>query len=140
MDAAIIDAWERRRVREDDDAYEGRISLGPPNDVAAAYEREDQRAAVDFRPSGRRSGSLNGQHIPPVAPPRRQHTEGRGGVNLQPASHVVTRGLSAAAAAMSVVGVAGRTRGGKPVKNLPKRGRSTRCLVRTSSMHVLCIR
>ncbi len=47
MDKVIIDAWEHRRVREDDDAYEGRISLGPPNNVAAAYKREDQRAAVD---------------------------------------------------------------------------------------------
>ncbi len=45
MDTAIIDAWEHRRVQEDDDAYEGHINLGPPNDVAAAYEREDQRAA-----------------------------------------------------------------------------------------------
>jgi hypothetical protein len=36
MDTAIIDAWEHRRVREDDDAY-----------VSAAYEREDQRAADD---------------------------------------------------------------------------------------------
>ncbi len=44
MDKVIIDAWERWSVREDDDAYEGRISLGPPNDVAAAYEREVQRA------------------------------------------------------------------------------------------------
>jgi hypothetical protein len=26
MDTAIIDAWERWRVREDDDAYEGRIN------------------------------------------------------------------------------------------------------------------
>jgi hypothetical protein len=26
MDTAIIDAWERRCVREDDDAYEGRIN------------------------------------------------------------------------------------------------------------------
>ncbi len=41
MDTAIIDVWERRRVQEDDDAYEGRTNLGPPNDVAAAYERED---------------------------------------------------------------------------------------------------
>ncbi len=45
MDTAIIDGWERWRVREDDDAYEGRINLGSPNDVATAYEREDQRAA-----------------------------------------------------------------------------------------------
>ncbi len=45
MDTAIIDAWEHWRVREDDDAYEGRINLGPPNDVAAAYECKDQRAA-----------------------------------------------------------------------------------------------
>ncbi len=70
MDKGIIDAWERRRVWEDDDAYEGRISLGPPNNVAAAYEREDQRTAVAGRlPSGCRSGSLNGQHIPPSIPP-----------------------------------------------------------------------
>ena len=41
MDTAIIDAWERWHVWEDDDAYEGRINLGPPNDVAAAYEHED---------------------------------------------------------------------------------------------------
>jgi hypothetical protein len=45
MDTAIINAWERWRVREDDDAYEGRINLGPPNDVAAAYEHQDQRTA-----------------------------------------------------------------------------------------------
>ncbi len=67
MDTAIIDAWEHWRVREDDDAYEGRISLGPPNDVTVAYERKDQRAAVAVRPSsGRQSGSFNGQHIPPA--------------------------------------------------------------------------
>jgi hypothetical protein len=36
MDTAIINTWERRRVQEDDDAYEGRINLGPPNDVGAA--------------------------------------------------------------------------------------------------------
>ncbi len=45
MDTAIIDAWEHQRVGEDDDAYEGRINLGPPNDVTAAYENEDQRTA-----------------------------------------------------------------------------------------------
>ncbi len=70
MDKVIIDAWERRHVRKDDDANEGRISLGPPNNVAAAYKRKDQRAAVAGRsPSGRQSGSLNGQHIPPSIPP-----------------------------------------------------------------------
>jgi hypothetical protein len=54
MDTAFIDAWERRRVQEDDDAYEGRINLGPPNDVAAAYKRKDQRTAVAVRPSSGR--------------------------------------------------------------------------------------
>jgi hypothetical protein len=47
-------------------------------------------------------------HIPPSIPPRRHHTEGGEGVNLQPASRVVTRGLSAAT---SGVGVA--IRGGR---------------------------
>jgi hypothetical protein len=80
-DTAIIDAWEHRHVREDDDAYEGRINLGTPNDVTAAYEREDQRAAVAVRPSsGRRSGSFDGQHIPPTIPPRHCHTEGGEGI------------------------------------------------------------
>jgi hypothetical protein len=66
MDKVIIDAWERRRVREDDDAYEGRISLGPPNNVAAAYKREDQCAAVaGCSPSGRRS---MGSTSPPPSP------------------------------------------------------------------------
>ncbi len=51
MDTAIIYAWEHWRVQEDDDAYEGRINLGPPNDVSAAYEREDKHAAVAVRPS-----------------------------------------------------------------------------------------
>ncbi len=70
MVKVIIDAWERWRVREDDDNYDGLISLGPPNNVAATYEREDQRSAVAGRsPSGHRSGSLNGQHIPPSIPP-----------------------------------------------------------------------
>jgi hypothetical protein len=113
MDKVIIDAWERWRVREDDDAYEGRISLGPPNNVAAAYEREDQHTAVAGRsPSGRRSGSLNGQHIPPSIPPQHRHTEGGEGVNLQPASCVVTRGLSAAT---SGDGVAVRGGGGPSI-------------------------
>jgi hypothetical protein len=113
MDKVIIDAWERRRVREDDDNYEGRISLGPLNNVAAAYKREDQRAAVAGRsPSGCRSGSLNGQHVPPSIPPSRRHTEGGEGVNLQPASRVVTRGLSAT---RSGVGVAVRGGGGPSI-------------------------
>ncbi len=30
MDTAIIDTWESRHVREDDDAYEGRINLETP--------------------------------------------------------------------------------------------------------------
>ena len=50
MDAYIIDAWERRGDGEDDDAYEGRISLGPPNNVAAAYARKDQCAAPATTP------------------------------------------------------------------------------------------
>ncbi len=41
MDAYIIDAWMRRDDREDDDAYEGRMNLGPPNNVAAAVEHEN---------------------------------------------------------------------------------------------------
>jgi hypothetical protein len=45
MDAYIIDACELQGDREDDDAYEGRISLGPPNNVAATYARKDQCAA-----------------------------------------------------------------------------------------------
>ncbi len=103
MDKVIIDAWERWRVREDDDAYEGRISLGPPNDVAAAYEHEVQRAAVAVRPSSRRrSGSFDGQHPPPAVPPRRCHTEG---------------GEELSATAATTSGVSGHTRGGRPVKN-----------------------
>ncbi len=43
MDAYIIDAWMRRDDREDDDAYEGRMNLGPPNNVAAAVEHENQQ-------------------------------------------------------------------------------------------------
>jgi hypothetical protein len=83
MDKVIINAWERWRVREDDDAYEGRISLGLPNNVAAVYEREDQRAAVAGRsPSGCRSDSLNRQHIPPSIPPQRRHTEGGGRASI----------------------------------------------------------
>ena len=50
MDAYIIDAWERQGDGEDDDAYEGRMSLGPPNNVAAAYARKDQRAAPATTP------------------------------------------------------------------------------------------
>jgi hypothetical protein len=45
MDAYIIDAWMRRDDREYDDAYEGRMNLGPPNNVSAAIEHENQRAA-----------------------------------------------------------------------------------------------
>ena len=45
MDAYIIDAWMRRDDREDDDAFEGRMNLGPPNNVAAAIEHENQRLA-----------------------------------------------------------------------------------------------
>jgi hypothetical protein len=79
---------------------------------------------------------------PPSIPPQHRHTEGGEGVNLQPASHVVTRGLSAAT---SGVGVAVRG-GGRPVNNLPKqfccrcrlRGRMTRMTTafdRTSAPH-----
>ncbi len=45
MDTYIIDAWMRRDDKEDDDAYEGRMNLGPPNNVAAAVEHENQRLA-----------------------------------------------------------------------------------------------
>jgi hypothetical protein len=50
MDEYIIDAWMHRGDGEDDDAYEGRMNLGPPNNVAAALEREDQRAASATTP------------------------------------------------------------------------------------------
>jgi hypothetical protein len=50
MDAYIVDAWMRRGDREDDDAYEGCKNLGPPNNVAAAVECENQRAASATTP------------------------------------------------------------------------------------------
>ena len=50
MNAYIIDAWECQGDREDDDAYEGCMSLGPPNNVAPAYARKDQRAASATTP------------------------------------------------------------------------------------------
>jgi hypothetical protein len=50
LDADIIDAWKRRGVGEDDNDYEGRMNLVPPNNVAAAVERENQRAASAIRP------------------------------------------------------------------------------------------
>ncbi len=50
LDTEIIDAWKRRGVREDDDDYEGRMNLVPPNNVAAAVERENQRAASTTTP------------------------------------------------------------------------------------------
>jgi hypothetical protein len=65
MDKVIIDAWERWRVREDDDAYEGRISLWPPNDVASTYERK-----MAVRPSSKGSdlAPLTGSTSPPPSP------------------------------------------------------------------------
>jgi hypothetical protein len=45
LDVEIINAWKRRGVREDDDDYEGRMNLVPPNNVATAVEHENQRAA-----------------------------------------------------------------------------------------------
>ncbi len=59
MDTAIINAWERPRVREDDDAYEGRINLGPPNDAAAAYKRKDQHTADKGNGQGGGGGGCN---------------------------------------------------------------------------------
>jgi hypothetical protein len=50
LDVEIINAWKRRNVREDDDDYEGRMNLVPPNNVAAAVERENQRAASATTP------------------------------------------------------------------------------------------
>jgi hypothetical protein len=50
LDAEIIDAWKRRGVGEDDDNYEGRTNLVPPNNVAAAVECENQRAASTTTP------------------------------------------------------------------------------------------
>jgi hypothetical protein len=50
MDAYIIDAWMRRDDREDDDAYEGRMNLGPPNNVAVAVEHENQCTASATTP------------------------------------------------------------------------------------------
>jgi hypothetical protein len=72
MDTAIIDAWERRHVREDDDAYEGRINLGSPNDVAAAYEREDQRAADEGDGRGGGGGCDDGPGQPKQGPGYRE--------------------------------------------------------------------
>jgi hypothetical protein len=63
MDKVIINAWEHWRVGEDDDAYEGRINLESPNDVAAAYEHEVQCAAVvgaaleNFPPQNQKNSS-----------------------------------------------------------------------------------
>ncbi len=50
LDAEIINAWKCRGVGEDDDDYEGRMNLVPPNNVAAAVERENQRAASATTP------------------------------------------------------------------------------------------
>ncbi len=50
LDAEIIDAWKRRGVREDDDDYEGRMNLVPPNNVAAAVEHKNQHAASATTP------------------------------------------------------------------------------------------
>ncbi len=71
MEKVIINAWEHWRVWEDDDAYEGCISLGPPDDVAAAYEHEVQRAAVAVHPSSRGAdlAPSTGSTPPPAVPP-----------------------------------------------------------------------
>ncbi len=50
LDAEIIDAWKCRGVREDDDDYEGRMNLVPPNNVAAAVECKNQCAASATMP------------------------------------------------------------------------------------------
>jgi hypothetical protein len=49
LDTEIIDAWKRRGVREDDDDYEGRMNLVPPNNVAAAVERKNQSLPLPQR-------------------------------------------------------------------------------------------
>ncbi len=72
MDTAIIDAWEHWRVREDDDAYEGRINLGPPNDVPAAYKRKDQRAADEGDGQGGGGGCNDGPEQPKQGPGYRE--------------------------------------------------------------------
>jgi hypothetical protein len=45
-DTLIIKAWQRLDAREDDEAYEGRIDLGPPNHDATAVKRKESRAAA----------------------------------------------------------------------------------------------
>ncbi len=60
MDTVIINAWEHRHVREDDDAYEGRINLGTPKmspPLASARTNALQmRATVEGGGSGCNDG------------------------------------------------------------------------------------
>ncbi len=72
MATAIINAWKRWCVREDDDAYEGRINLGPLNDVPAAYKCKDQRAADEGNSQGGDGGCNDGPGQPKQRPGYRE--------------------------------------------------------------------
>ena len=51
-DREIIEARQRQDTREDDEAYEGRIGLGPPPHVATAVERKQRRSAAAMALAG----------------------------------------------------------------------------------------
>jgi hypothetical protein len=51
-DREIIEAWQRQGNREDDEAYQGRISLGPPNHVATVVKCKERHAAAALALAG----------------------------------------------------------------------------------------
>jgi hypothetical protein len=51
-DREIIKAWQRQDAREDDEAYEGCIGLGPPNHVATTVEHKERCAATAIALAG----------------------------------------------------------------------------------------
>jgi hypothetical protein len=53
----IINAWQCQDAREDDEAYEGRIGLGPPPHVAAAVKRKQRRSAAAMALAGMANSS-----------------------------------------------------------------------------------
>jgi hypothetical protein len=63
--------------------HEGRISLGPPNNVATTYEREDQRAAwMAAHLLGTELAPSTGSTSPPPSPLNIVIQRGGEGVNL----------------------------------------------------------
>jgi hypothetical protein len=56
-DTEIIEAWQRQDAREDDEAYEGCIGLGPPNHDATAVERDERCAAAAIALAGMANSS-----------------------------------------------------------------------------------